>query len=167
VSICRVCQHAEVEVINALLAERVPVREIGQRFGLPKSNVARHRTTCLFRASVRQKAREAALEKTLVPPSPPQTPSSARELAVELRDVKDILANELRVAEVTGKGIPLNVIRELRSTLELLLKSMFMLESREAEGNDLAPFLKRLESIENGLQRIEGENTHAIARLPD
>jgi hypothetical protein len=41
-TICQVCRHSERGSIDAALLRKVPIRQIGQDYGIPKSSMHRH-----------------------------------------------------------------------------------------------------------------------------
>jgi hypothetical protein len=140
---CTVCDSPQISAIDEALKAGESIRLVGARFGIAKSNVARHRSACIPRAEIRktaiEKARELRVSVAL---------QSSADLARELAGIKTVISAYLDAAMASGKSLPLPLVRELRATQELLIKTMFVLESRrtadEPESNPIYRMLKEL-----------------------
>lgn len=149
-NVCTVCESDKVDGVNQALADGVSVRLVAERFGFTRTTIGHHRAHCLPRLALRR----AALERI----GRRENLQSSTELTHELQSLKDVIGAYLEAAVREGKSLPLAILRELRATQELLLKSVLVMEGREAEEAELGPFLRRLQAVEDELGRLEGGN---------
>jgi hypothetical protein len=158
-NVCTICSSEKLEAVNAALAEHVTVRAVAAQFGFSRSTTGRHKAHCLVRKAIQtaviEKAQERQEESVL---------QSSVDLARELTTLKDVIGSYLTAAVKMGKHPPLTIVRELRATQELLIKTVLTLETREASEEEAGPYLRRLEAMEGKL--AEMEVPRAIARLP-
>jgi hypothetical protein len=145
---CRICESERLAEIEAGLRAGESCRGLAARFSLPKSSIHRHRTACMVLAEVHQMALERHRGDGLTLPD-------SRGLIGELLQLKGVIMAHFEAALSVGKPLPIVLVREMRSLQELLLKSVMMLENRATEADDLEPFLKRLETLEGELARVE------------
>ena len=117
---CTVCSHADVDEIDAALAAGTPLRQIGERYGLTKDAVQRHK--------------KAHLPGALVPLTGVVVESERARVHDRLEGLYGTVEKLLQTALDAGKGPQaLNTIREARMCLELIAKITGELDERSVQ----------------------------------
>lgn len=111
--------------------QALPIREVASKYGFSRSAVHRHKQSCIPVAAIR---REVMAEQAMIlAPREPRDglqPTTATDAGRVLTALKDRFLTELEVAEKSGKPLSLPIMRELRSTLELIVKTSLAQEAK-------------------------------------
>jgi hypothetical protein len=121
VSACTVCAHAELEAIDSALAAGTPLRPLGDRYGLNKDALSRHRRTHMSDALV-------ALTGTVV------GGSERQRVRERLEGLFATVEGLITAALDGGKGSQaVSSIREARMLLELIARITGELDERDVQ----------------------------------
>jgi hypothetical protein len=146
---CLLCQHALRTEIDAKLAAGVSLGQISRDYRLPKTSLHRHKAHLQIAALVRDwPARKTASGEVSVIKD-----SAARLLPID--DLAELLLGFIQRQAATGKLPSVGLIRSWLQAAELSIKTKLSLEGREATEEDLVPFTKRLEAVEEQLRALE------------
>jgi hypothetical protein len=119
---CPICDHEDLNEINAALASSERIRTIAERWSVRKTALMRHRNEHLpFSAIEAKEAEEDA---------------PADDLLDQVRDLQErALATLEEAEEVEELNAALHAIREAKGTLELMTKPLNELDERSVDDN--------------------------------
>jgi hypothetical protein len=119
---CPICDHEDLNEINAALASSERIRTIAERWSVRKTALMRHRNEHLpFSAIEAKEAEEDA---------------PADDLLDQVRDLQErALATLEEAEEVEELNAALQAIREAKGTLELMTKPLNELDERSVDDN--------------------------------
>ena len=119
---CPICDHEDLDEINAALASNERIRTIAERWSVRKTALMRHRNEHLpFSAIEAEEAEEAAL---------------ADDLLDQVRDLQERALATLEEAEEAEElNAALRAIREAKSDLELMTDPLNELDERSVDNN--------------------------------
>jgi hypothetical protein len=119
---CPICDHEDLNEINAALASSERIRTIAERWSVRKTALMRHRNEHLpFSAIEAKEAEEDA---------------PADDLLDQVRDLQErALATLEEAEEVEELNAALQAIREAKGTLELMAKPLNELDERSVDDN--------------------------------
>jgi hypothetical protein len=119
---CPICDHEDLDEINAALASSERIRTIAERWSVRKTALMRHRNEHLpFSAIEAKEAEEDA---------------PADDLLDQVRDLQErALATLEEAEEVEELNAALQAIREAKGTLELMTKPLNELDERSVDDN--------------------------------
>ena len=129
-SYCTVCDSPRRSEVDEALKTKT-IREVAAQFGLSRSSVHRHKQSCIPVSAIRREV--LAEQATALAPREPRDalqPTTTTDASRVLTALKDRFIAELEVAERSGKPLSLPIVRELRSTLELIVKTSIAQEAR-------------------------------------
>lgn len=133
---CSVCSHPQTAAIAKDIASGGSNRSVAARFGVSRAAVQRHRVNCLrmprkaentpARRSVADGPGSARFASSSMPADPKMLLQRAERL---LDDAQTILS---RATDAEDDRLALQAVREVRSSLELVMKAHGMLTSEAA-----------------------------------
>jgi uncharacterized Zn finger protein (UPF0148 family) len=111
---CPICDHEDLDEINAALASNERIRTIAERWSVRKTALMRHRNEHLpFSAIEAEEAEEA------------EEDAPAEELLDQVRDLQESALATLEEAEEAEElNAALRAIREAKGNLELMTKPL-------------------------------------------
>ena len=114
---CPICDHEDLDEINAALASNERIRTIAERWSVRKTALMRHRNEHLpFSAIEAKEAEEAEEAEEDVP---------AEDLLDQVRDLQESALATLEEAEEAEElNAALRAIREAKGNLELMTKPL-------------------------------------------
>jgi hypothetical protein len=126
---CAICRNPKRDLIDKALQDRVPLREIAGQFGTSKSALQRHKAHMIAGYALILPADKHEPP----PPDPFKLKEAAQSALAEIVALKHRALNALDRAEELENN-PLAVIwfKELRATLELLVKTR-LAEAKQAQ----------------------------------
>jgi uncharacterized protein YlxW (UPF0749 family) len=111
---CPICDHEDVDKINAALASNERIRAIAERWSIRKTALMRHRNEHLSFSAIEAKEAEEAEEDAPVD-----------DLLDEVRDLQERALAILEEAEEAEElSAALQAIREVKGNLELMTKPL-------------------------------------------
>src|SRR5829696_9918282 len=119
---CPICDHEDLDEINAALASNERIRTIAERWSVRKTALMRHRNEHLpFSAIEAEEAEEAAL---------------ADDLLDQVRDLQERALATLEEAEEAEElNAALRAIKEVKGNLELMTQPLNELDERSVDEN--------------------------------
>ncbi len=150
---CTVCQHERQEEIDIDLVRRVPVRQIGDAYGLGFSAVQRHK--------------QRHLSPALIATGKAQMEAGHRSILERLEELLDRCERYADDADGTGDlKLALAAVRELRATIELWGRATGELADRPQVAINLNtdPQIAKLEAIILEALRPYPDAAQAVAR---
>ena len=125
---CPICEHEDLDEINAALASNERIRTIAERWSVRKTALMRHRNEHLPVSAIL--AQEAEAEEA-------EEDASANDLLDQLRYIQEQALATLEEAEEAEElSAALQAIGEVKGHLELMTKPLDELEERSADEND-------------------------------
>jgi hypothetical protein len=124
---CPICDHEDLDEINAALASSERIRTIAERWSVRKTALMRHRNEHLPFSAI--EAKEAEAEEA-------EEDAPADDLLDQVRDLQErALATLEEAEEVEELNAALQAIREAKGTLELMAKPLNELDERSVDDN--------------------------------
>jgi hypothetical protein len=124
---CPICDHEDLDEINAALASNERIRTIAERWSVRKTALMRHRNEHLPFSAI--EAKEAEAEEA-------EDDAPADDLLDQVRDLQErALATLEEAEEVEELNAALQAIREAKGTLELMMKPLNELDERSVDDN--------------------------------
>lgn len=112
---CPICDHEDLDEINAALASNERIRTIAERWSVRKTALMRHRNEHLPFSAIEAKEAEAAAEEDAL----------AEDLLDQVRDLQERALATLEEAEEAEElNAALRAIREVKGNLELMTKPL-------------------------------------------
>ena len=124
---CPICDHEDLDGINAALASNERIRTIAERWSVRKTALMRHRNEHLPYSAIEAKEAEAqeAEEDAL-----------GDNLLDQVRDLQERALATLEEAEEAEElNAALRAIREVKSNLELMTNPLNELDERSVDNN--------------------------------
>src|SRR5918993_5076402 len=122
---CPICDHEDLDGINAALASNERIRTIAERWSVRKTALMRHRNEHLPFSAI--EAEEAEEAKEAAP---------ADNLLDQVRDLQERALATLEEAEEAEElNAALRAIREVKSNLELMTNPLNELDERSVDNN--------------------------------
>jgi hypothetical protein len=119
---CSVCEHNDLEEINAALASNERIRTIADRWSVSKTALMRHRNEHLHVSAIEAREAEAGDAEGGAP---------ANELLDQVRDLQEHTLTILSEAEEAEElDTALRAVREAKGKLERLAKLLDKLDER-------------------------------------
>ena len=127
---CPVCDHEDLDEINAALASNERIRTIAERWSVRKTALMRHRNEHLpYSAIEAQEAKEAEAKEA-------EEDALVDDLLDQVRDLQErSLATLEEAEEAEDLNAALRAIREVKGTLELMKKPLNELDERSVDEN--------------------------------
>jgi hypothetical protein len=117
---CPICDHEDLDEINAALASNERIRTIAERWSVRKTALMRHRNEHLPFSAIEAKEAEAEAEAKEAEEDAP-----AEDLLDQVRDLKERALASLEEAEEAEElNAALRAIREAKGNLELMTKPL-------------------------------------------
>jgi hypothetical protein len=117
---CPICDHEDLDEINAALASNERIRTIAERWSVRKTALMRHRNEHLPFSAIEAKEAEAEAEAEEAEEDAP-----AEDLLDQVRDLQERALATLEEAEEAEElNAALRAIREVKGNLELMTKPL-------------------------------------------
>ncbi len=114
---CPICDHEDLDEINAALASNERIRTIAERWSVRKTALMRHRNEHLPFSAIEAKEAEEAEEA--------EEDAPAEDLLDQVRDLQESALATLEEAEEAEElNAALRAIREAKGNLELMTKPL-------------------------------------------
>ena len=124
---CPICDHEDLDEINAALASNERIRTIAERWSVRKTALMRHRNEHLPFSAI--EAKEAEAEEA-------EDDAPADDLLDQVRDLQERALATLEEAEEAEElNAALRAIREAKGNLELMTKPLNELDERSVDDN--------------------------------
>ena len=124
---CPICDHEDLDEINAALASSERIRTIAERWSVRKTALMRHRNEHLPFSAI--EAKEAEAEEA-------EEDAPAEDLLDQVRDLQESALATLEEAEEAEElNAALQAIRETKGTLELMTKPLNELDEQAVDDN--------------------------------
>jgi hypothetical protein len=124
---CPICDHEDLDEINAALASNERIRTIAERWSVRKTALMRHRNEHLPYSAIEAKEAEAKEAEDDTP---------ADELLDQVRDLQERALATLEEAEEAEElNAALQAIREVKGNLELMTNPLNELDERSVDEN--------------------------------
>jgi hypothetical protein len=124
---CPICDHEDLDEINAALASNERIRTIAERWSVRKTALMRHRNEHLPFSAI--EAKEAEAEEA-------EEDAPADDLLDQVRDLQESALATLEEAEEAEElNAALRAIREAKGNLELMTKPLNELDERSVDDN--------------------------------
>jgi hypothetical protein len=115
---CPICDHEDLDEINAALASNERIRTIAERWSVRKTALMRHRNEHLPFSAIEAKEAEAEAKEA-------EEDAPAEDLLDQVRDLKERALASLEEAEEAEElNAALRAIREAKGNLELMTKPL-------------------------------------------
>jgi hypothetical protein len=115
---CPICDHEDLDEINAALASSERIRTIAERWSVRKTALMRHRNEHLPFSAIEAKEAEAEAKEA-------EEDAPAEDLLDQVRDLKERALASLEEAEEAEElNAALRAIREAKGNLELMTKPL-------------------------------------------
>ena len=115
---CPICDHEDLDEINAALASNERIRTIAERWSVRKTALMRHRNEHLPFSAIEAKEAEAEAEEA-------EEDVPAEDLLDQVRDLQESALATLKEAEEAEElNAALRAIREAKGNLELMTKPL-------------------------------------------
>jgi hypothetical protein len=115
---CPICDHEDLDEINAALASNERIRTIAERWSVRKTALMRHRNEHLPFSAIEAKEAEAEAEEA-------EEDAPAEDLLDQVRDLQERALATLEEAEEAEElNAALRAIREVKGNLELMTKPL-------------------------------------------
>ncbi len=116
---CPICDHEDLDEINAALASNERIRTIAERWSVRKTALMRHRNEHLPFSAIEAKEAEAEEAEEAEEDAP------AEDLLDQVRDLQESALATLEEAEEAEElNAALRAIREAKGNLELMTKPL-------------------------------------------
>jgi hypothetical protein len=115
---CPICDHEDLDEINAALASNERIRTIAERWSVRKTALMRHRNEHLPFSAIEAKEAEAKAEEA-------EEDAPAEDLLDQVRDLQERALATLEEAEEAEElNAALRAIKEVKGNLELMTKPL-------------------------------------------
>ena len=139
---CPVCDHEDLDEINAALASNERIRTIAERWSVRKTALMRHRNEHLPFSAIEAKEAEAKeaeakeAEAKEAEAKEAEEDATADDLLDQVRELQErALATLEEAEEAEDLNAALRAIREVKGTLELMKKPLNELDERSVDEN--------------------------------
>jgi hypothetical protein len=139
---CPICDHEDLDEINAALASNERIRTIAERWSVRKTALMRHRNEHLPYSAIEAKEAEAKEAEAKEAEAKEAETKEAEEDALGddlLDQVRDLQERALATLEEAEEAEELNAalraIREVKSDLELMTDPLNELDKRSVDNN--------------------------------
>ena len=139
---CPICDHEDLDEINAALASNERIRTIAERWSVRKTALMRHRNEHLPYSAIEAKEAEAKEAEAKEAETKEAETKEAEEDALGddlLDQVRDLQERALATLEEAEEAEELNAalraIREVKSNLELMTDPLNELDERSVDNN--------------------------------
>jgi hypothetical protein len=139
---CPICDHEDLDEINAALASNERIRTIAERWSVRKTALMRHRNEHLPYSAIEAKEAEAKEAEAKEAEAKEAEAKEAEEDALGddlLDQVRDLQERALATLEEAEEAEELNAalraIREVKSNLELMTDPLNELDERSVDNN--------------------------------
>lgn len=134
---CPICDHEDLDEINAALASNERIRTIAERWSVRKTALMRHRNEHLPYSAIEAKeaeAKEAEAKEAETKEAEEDAPGD--DLLDQVRDLQERALATLEEAEEAEElNAALRAIREVKSDLELMTDPLNELDERSVDNN--------------------------------
>ena len=128
---CPICDHEDLDEINAALASNERIRTIAERWSVRKTALMRHRNEHLPFSAIAAKDAEETGE---VEAEEAEGDAPADALLDQVRDLQERALATLEEAEEAEElNVALRVIREVKGNLELMTEPLNELDERSVD----------------------------------
>jgi hypothetical protein len=129
---CPICDHEDLNEINAALASSERIRTIAERWSVRKTALMRHRNEHLPYSAI--EAKEAEAKEAEAKEAEEDAPGD--DLLDQVRDLQERALATLEEAEEAEElNAALRAIREVKSDLELMTDPLNELDERSVDNN--------------------------------
>ena len=129
---CPICDHEDLDEINAALASNERIRTIAERWSVRKTALMRHRNEHLPYSAI--EAKEAEAKEAEAKEAEDDAPVD--ELLDQVRDLQERALAALEEAEEAEElNAALRAIREVKGNLELMTNPLNELDERSVDNN--------------------------------
>src|SRR5919107_5373056 len=129
---CPICDHEDLDEINAALASNERIRTIAERWSVRKTALMRHRNEHLPYSAI--EAKEAEAKEAEVKEA--EEDALGDDLLDQVRDLQERALATLEEAEEAEElNAALRAIREVKSDLELMTDPLNELDERSVDNN--------------------------------
>src|SRR5215204_7183445 len=129
---CPICDHEDLDGINAALASNERIRTIAERWSVRKTALMRHRNEHLPYSAI--EAKEAEAKEAEAKEAEDDAPVD--ELLDQVRDLQERALAALEEAEEAEElNAALRAIREVKGNLELMTNPLNELDERSVDEN--------------------------------
>ena len=134
---CPICDHEDLDGINAALASNERIRTIAERWSVRKTALMRHRNEHLPYSAIEAKeaeAKEAEVKEAEAKEA--EEDALGDDLLDQVRDLQErALATLEEAEEAEVLNAALRAIREVKSNLELMTDPLNELDERSVDNN--------------------------------
>jgi hypothetical protein len=134
---CPICDHEDLDEINAALASNERIRTIAERWSVRKTALMRHRNEHLPYSAIEAKeaeAKEAEAKEAEAKEAEEDAPGD--DLLDQVRDLQERALATLEEAEEAEElNAALRAIREVKGNLELMTDPLNELDERSVDNN--------------------------------
>ena len=129
---CPICDHEDLDEINAALASNERIRTIAERWSVRKTALMRHRNEHLPYSAIEAKEAEAKEAEA----KEAEEDALGDDLLDQVRDLQERALATLEEAEEAEElNAALRAIREVKSNLELMTAPLNELDERSVDNN--------------------------------
>src|SRR5215203_5249280 len=129
---CPICDHEDLDEINAALASNERIRTIAERWSVRKTALMRHRNEHLPYSAIEAKEAEAKEAET----KEAEEDALGDDLLDQVRNLQERALATLEEAEEAEElNAALRAIREVKSNLELMTDPLNELDERSVDNN--------------------------------
>jgi|SRR5215211_2187438 hypothetical protein len=129
---CPICDHEDLDEINAALASNERIRTIAERWSVRKTALMRHRNEHLPYSAI--EAKEAEAKEAEAKEAEEDAPGD--DLLDQVRDLQERALATLEEAEEAEElNAALRAIREVKGNLELMTDPLNELDERSVDNN--------------------------------
>ena|SRR5215218_4830600 len=129
---CPICDHEDLDEINAALASNERIRTIAERWSVRKTALMRHRNEHLPYSAIEAKEAEAKEAET----KEAEEDALGDDLLDQVRDLQERALATLEEAEEAEElNAALRAIREVKGNLELMTDPLNELDERSVDNN--------------------------------
>ncbi len=134
---CPICDHEDLDEINAALASNERIRTIAERWSVRKTALMRHRNEHLPYSAIEAKEAEAKeAEAKEAETKEAEEDALGDDLLDQVRDLQERALATLEEAEEAEElNAALRAIREVKSDLELMTDPLNELDQRSVDNN--------------------------------
>jgi hypothetical protein len=134
---CPICDHEDLDEINAALASNERIRTIAERWSVRKTALMRHRNEHLPYSAIEAKEAEAKeAEAKEAEAKEAEEDALGDDLLDQVRDLQERALATLEEAEEAEElNAALRAIREVKSDLELMTDPLNELDERSVDNN--------------------------------
>ena len=134
---CPICDHEDLDEINAALASNERIRTIAERWSVRKTALMRHRNEHLPYSAIEAKEAEAKeAEAKEAETKEAEENALGDDLLDQVRDLQERALATLEEAEEAEElNAALRAIREVKSDLELMTDPLNELDERSVDNN--------------------------------